>query len=205
MRGRIDDKATVVSNETKRPIILPRRQHVTNIVCDYYHRQFHHGNYETVLNEIRQQYFIPRLRQVLKSIRSRCSHCKVLNTKPNPPEMASLPASSYAAFCKPFTFVGVDCFGPINVVFGRRNEKRWGMIFVCQTIRAIHIEIAHSLSTDSCLICLRNLIARRGKLSVVISDHGTNFHELKRALQGYGRGMIEWRFNPPATPHMCGS
>lgn len=127
--------------------------------------------------------------------------------------MGSLPAERLSAFTRPFSYTGVDCFGPITVAVGRRVEKRWGVIFTCLTIRAIHIEIVHSLSTDSCIMSLRNFIARRGSPNVIISDNGTNFHgadkELRQALESMeaycAPAGIEWKFNPPASPHMGGS
>lgn len=90
--------------------------------------------------------------------------------------MASLPKARLAAFTRPFTYVGVDCFGHITVALGRRVEKRWGMFFTCLTIRAVHIEVAYTLSTDSCVMCLTNFMARRGTPLEIYSDNGTNFH-----------------------------
>jgi hypothetical protein len=70
--------------------------------------------------------------------------------------------------------VGVDFFGPMMVVLGRRQEKRWGVIFKCLVIRAMHLELAHGLDTDSCIIAIRNFILRRGVPKMFISDNGTN-------------------------------
>lgn len=144
----------------------------------------------------------------------KCSSLKA----PQNPIMAQLPMARLAAFKKPFTYVGVDYFGPIIVTVGRRLEKRWGVLFTCLTIRAIHIEIAHSLSTDSCIMAIRNFIARRGQPVAFYSDNGTNFHgvdnELKKMFKEVSQEEIQkrftttetaWHFNPPAAPHMGGS
>uniref|UniRef100_A0A182IES4 Uncharacterized protein n=1 Tax=Anopheles arabiensis TaxID=7173 RepID=A0A182IES4_ANOAR len=50
----------------------------------------------------------------------------------------------------PFTYTGIDYFGPLIV------------LFTCMTVRAVHLEVAFSLSTSSCIIAIRNFIARRG-------------------------------------------
>ena len=43
--------------------------------------------------------------------------------------------------------------------------------------RAVHLEVAFSLSTDSFIMCLRRFIARRGKPTVIYSDNGTDLLE----------------------------
>lgn len=211
MRGRID--AAKTHTDTKRPVILPRDHRITELIVTSYHTKYHHINHSTALNELRQMYVISRLRQLLKSVRSKCQQCKNRTAMPQAPEMADLPAERLAAHTRPFTFVGVDCFGPMTVALGRRTEKRWGMIFTCLTIRAIHIEVAYSISADSCILCLQNFIARRGMPSTIYSDNGTNFHGANNELQLLWKQVqsncnhweIEWRFNPPAAPHMGGS
>lgn len=212
IRGRID-AAQEVDDDTKRPIILPTNHRVTDLIVLEYHHNFHHIHHESVLNEVRQKYYIARLRILYKTIRSKCQRCRNERAMPIPPEMGALPAERLSAFTRPFSYTGVDCFGPITVAVGRRVEKRWGVIFTCLTIRAIHLEIIYSMNSDSCIMSLRNFIARRGTPRVIISDNGTNFHgsdrELRQALESIeshcAPAGIEWKFIPPASPHMGGS
>ena len=51
----------------------------------------------------------------------------------------------------PFTSVGIACFGPFQV---RRDRivKIFEVIFACLVIRAVHVEVVHSLETDSFLM-----------------------------------------------------
>jgi len=110
----------------------------------------------------------------------------------------------------------MDFFGPIFVNVGRHKEKLWGVIFTRLTLRAVHIEIAHSLDTSSCVMCLANFMSRRGTPKQIFSDNGTNFKatekivkeelknvELDKLVLKYDK--IKWRFNPPAAPHMGGA
>ena len=75
--------------------------------------------------------------------------------------MADLPEERLDASTA-FTNVGVDCFGPSIVKVGRRNEKRWCCLFTCLTMKAVHVEVAPQLDTDSCLNAIMRFIARRG-------------------------------------------
>ncbi|XP_062703000.1 uncharacterized protein LOC134285705 [Aedes albopictus] len=217
MRGRITacDYAT---EDAKHPIILPRDHHTTKLIVTHYHQKFHHQNHETVINEIRQKFSIPQLRSTYTKARNNCQRCKNDRAVPRVPIMADLPAARLDAFTRPFTHVGVDMFGPYEVIVGRRVEKRWGMLATCLTIRAIHIEVVHSLSTDSCIMALRNFISRRGKPRTFYSDRGTNFVGARRVLQET-EGVVNeeklmkefvdtetsWTFLPPVSPHMGGS
>lgn len=212
VKGRID-AAVNIADDLKRPIILPREHRITHLIVADYHEQYHHVHHETVVNEIRQRFVISRLRQLLRTVRAACQKCRLQNAKPKPPQMASLPAARLTSFTRPFTYVGVDCFGPITVVNGRKSEKRWGMLFTCLTVRAVHIEVAYTLSTNSCLLCLRNFMARRGQPLEIYSDNGTNFHGANNELTAVLKEVqdrnnvpsIKWKFNPPASPHMGGS
>lgn len=72
MKGRID-VAESVSMETKRPVILPRKHIVSKLLVDFYHRRYHHHHNEIVVNEVRQKYWIPGLRALLRSVAHRLS------------------------------------------------------------------------------------------------------------------------------------
>jgi hypothetical protein len=54
------------------------------------------------------------------------------------------------------------------------------MLFTCLT----SLEVAHDLSTSSCIMSIRRMIARRGEIRDLYSDNGTN-------LRGADREMTE--------------
>lgn len=104
-----------------------------------------------------------------------------------------------------FTNVGIDTFGPIITTIGRRNEKRWGILFTCLTTRAVHLEMAYSLSGESCIKCVENFVNRRGKPKVIRSDNGTNFVYAARIIAAEWNDGPEWKFIPPPAPHQGGA
>ncbi|XP_070142054.1 uncharacterized protein [Drosophila kikkawai] len=94
------------------------------------------------------------MRRELKEVISSCNECKLQRTRPMPPIMAPFPEDRLEA------------------------EKRWVALFTCLTTRAIHLELAHDLSTDSCIIAIRNFVCRRGPVHRLRSDNDKNFVEL---------------------------
>ena len=119
----------------------------------------------------------------------------------------------------PFTHTGTDLFGPFYVRNGRKECKRYGVIFTCLACRAIHIEVAFTLETDSFINALRRFIARRGSVRHLYCDNGTNLVGAQRELYKAARvddehgeqirrrmfeAEIEWHFNPPGASHMGG-
>ena len=133
--------------------------------------------------------------------------------------MADLPVHRLAE-APPFTCCWIDMFGPC-VMTQRKNEiKRYGAMIICMASRAVHIEITHSLNSDSFIQALRRAIASRGNIKVLYSDNGTNFvgceNELKKAykemfkeriqsfVQSLAGDLVRWIRNPPAASHMGG-
>ncbi|XP_055526976.1 uncharacterized protein LOC129719610 [Wyeomyia smithii] len=206
----------MLHRDTKYPIILPKDQWVTKLLVESYHVRFLHGNHETVVNEIRQRYWIPRLRVVVAKVAKQCQICRNGKAVPQAPVMAPLPEIRLTAYIRPFTHTGVDYFGPVFVKQGRSLVKRWIALFTCLSIRAVHLEVVHSLSTQSCVMAIRRFVARRGSPETFFSDNGTNFVGANNLLREQLRGIYDrcavtftnsatqWLFNPPLAPHMGG-
>ncbi|XP_059218365.1 uncharacterized protein LOC131994991 isoform X1 [Stomoxys calcitrans] len=210
--GRLEN-AKFLSLEARRPIILPKGSPFTRLVVQSYHQKFLHINMATALSEIRLRFWVPSLRQLLKSVQSACQACKIRAAKPNQPQMAPLPVERVTPYVRAFTYTGLDYFGPVSVAIGRRREKRWVALFTCLTIRAVHLEIAADLSSDACLLCIRNFVNRRGVPVLIRSDNGTNFVGIPKELQGVSNFVnndslasgvtalgIKWLFNTPSNP-----
>ncbi|XP_024883897.1 uncharacterized protein LOC112462385 [Temnothorax curvispinosus] len=126
--------------------------------------------------------------------------------------MADLPLDRVRQ-AKPFSITGIDYAGPFPV-YNRRSRgatpfKAYVGLFVCFAAKAVHLELAFSLSTESFLSALRRFIARRGCCSWIYSDCGTNFvgahREFVHCMQAVSeRERIQWTFNAPSAPHFGG-
>ena len=87
--------------------------------------------------------------------------------------MSELPSDRQES--PPFTYCVLDLFGPFTIKNYRKELKRYGVMFTCLCSRAIHIEVAQSLETDSFILLLRRFIGRRGNIRLIRSDNNTNF------------------------------
>ena len=204
----------------KHPVILPRKGHVTALIIRYYHQRINHQGRGMTLNEIRENGFwiIGGSSAVAGHIID-CVSCRKLRGNVGEQKMASLPQDRLEP-APPFTFCGVDYFGPWYIKEGRKELKRYGVLFTCLSSRAIHLETAKSLETDSFINALRRFLARRGPVRLLRSDQGTNLvgakRELKEALAEMKNDKVrefllenecdwfEFQMNVPTASHMGG-
>ncbi|XP_036329719.1 uncharacterized protein LOC118741854 [Rhagoletis pomonella] len=198
---------------TRRPIILPPKHALTKLVVAHHHKLMRHQNTEATICAVRQTYWVPRLRSLLRSVISSCQVCRLNKAAPVAPLMGPLPVDRLTAYVRPFSYSGLDYFGPLTVTVRRSTEKRWVALFTCLTVRAVHLELAHDLSTDSCIIAIRNFINRRGVPVRIRSDNAKNFvganNEARRFNEVFDgqrvqdeltqRG-VDWVFNAPFNP-----
>jgi transposase InsO family protein len=165
-----------------------------------------------------QKFFIPHIRWIVnKVVKENCYLCKLKSCKPVIPRMGDLPSMRLDAFTHLFKNTIVDVCGPFKVVIGRKSAKRWLFVASCLTTRAVHIEILHTMTGNSAILALNNLIHLRGKPEIIYSDMGTNFvggykeiiesyndHNKKLIEQGIEPLKIIWENSPAKASHMNG-
>ena len=214
--GRLSKAA--MPEESKHPAIIAKDLHISDLIIRHIHKAVGHGGRNHVLSKLRQRYWIPSASVAIRKILSRCVVCRRLHGTIGHQQMADLPADRVSPDAPPFSYVGVDYFGPFDIKRGRSLVKRYGVIFTCLVIRAVHIEVASSLDTSSFINALRRFMARRGQVKELRSDNGTNFvgaeRELKLAIEGWNLEQIndtlsqkgiKWTFNPPTGSHHGGA
>ena len=213
--GRLDNAN--LPAETKTPTILPQQHPAIEILVRHTHERTAHSGKEYVLAELRRRYWIIGASTLVRRVLARCVHCRRRDARPCAQQQAVLPPDRVTPEEPAFSSIGVDYFGPIPVKRGRGREKKYGCLFTCLTTRAVHVEVADSLDTDSFLNCFYRFMARRGEPKLVRSDNGKNFvgaeRELRQELEQWNHGRIQdemndrrikWLFNPPAASHMGG-
>ncbi|KAK0135606.1 Proteoglycan 4 [Merluccius polli] len=214
--GRLSRAA--ISEEFKHPVILAKDLHIATLILKNIHEQLGHGGRNHVLSRLRIKYWITSANAAARKILSDCVICRRHRGKLGEQKMSDLPLERIVADLPPFTNVGVDYFGPFEIKRGRSFEKRYGVLCTCMASRAVHLEVAYSLNTDSCINAIRRFVCRRGPISHLRSDNGTNFigakRELKDALAALNHSKIQsafledgmqWSFNPPAASHHGGA
>ena len=170
------------------PMVLPKSHHVSMLIVRYYHYVLGHTGREHVLSVIRQSFWILRGRSLFRQILSKSVSCRRRNAPTLQQVMADLPKVRLVPYQPPFTYTGLDFFGPFYVKRSRSTVKVYGCIFVCFNSRAIHIEDVSSLETDTFIQALLRFISVRGCPKEIWSDNGTNFtgaeKELRLLVQG---------------------
>jgi len=119
----------------------------------------------------------------MRRIINQYNQCRLKTVKPGKQLMAELPDSRLQLGFPPFAHVRVDYFGPLMVHQRRSELKRYGCLFTCMTMKAVHLEVTRDLSTDTLINAIRCFVAHRGPVQHTYSDNGTNLVDAERVLR----------------------
>ena len=168
---------------SQEPVILPKWSHITSLIVSHVHERAHRSGRGIHFNELRPSgYWIASGNAMLRRFISKCVTCRHLRGSQGEQKMAHLPNTRIEP-APPFTYCGVDFFGPWHVRRGRAVVKRYAALITCLANRAVHIELADSLETDSFINTLRRFICRRGPVREIPCYRGTNFIGAKAELK----------------------
>ena len=197
------------------PMILPKKHHITRLVVGDVHHHCRHGGVNHVLAQVRSRYWIKDGPQEVKNWDQECKSCERRRAKPAMQIMAPLPKSRLGMPMRAFANCCVNYAGPFFTKITRRvSAKRYLCLFTCSATKAVHLEMAFSLSTADFLKAFGRMVATRGRPEEVISDNGTNFVGAKRELRELIQSLdqmriaddaankgIKWSWNPPLGLH----
>jgi hypothetical protein len=189
---------------------------VTKLIVKHFHELSNHtAGTNFVLSQLNQRYWIPAAREEIWEWEKECNTCKKKKNKAGAQIMGPLPPSRLRLTYRAFDQAAVDYAGPFQMIQGRgkTRNKCWLCVFTCMSTRAVHLEVAWGLDTDSFLNAFTRFTSRRGILKEMLSDNGTNFvgavNELKELVCQLDKDKIKrnatnvsvkWNFNPPAAP-----
>nr|XP_034320016.1 uncharacterized protein LOC105322041 [Crassostrea gigas] len=222
--GRLNNVSVDVLNDNMRnPIILTKNHHVSYLIIRHLHQKvFHQGRLFTEGAVCSAGFWVVNSKRMTTLAIRTCVVCRKLRGQPGWQHMADLPEDRCEP-CPPFSYVGVDTFGPWPVVHrktrgGNSNQKHWAILFTCLVTRAIHIEVIDELTSAAFINALRRFIAIRGQVTQFRSDRGTNFvgavSDLSINAEFIENGPVSkflsdsrivWKFNPPHAPDMGGA
>ena len=203
------------------PIILPGKHPITSLIISSEHQRLLHAGPTLLTASLNRRFHITSCRKVVRSITRSCVTCRRTTARPKPQVLGQLPVERLTPGSV-FDHVGVDYAGPFTIKYGSSRKptlvKSYVCIFVSLSVKAVHLELVSDLTTDAFVAALRRFIARRGKPSLIWSDHGTNFvgaaRELKEFINFFQNQKtqgsisefcaiqnITWQFIPERTPH----
>lgn len=221
VRGRLENSC--LSYEERHPVILHEKSHLAELLVSYTHKILLHAEYNVMLRAIRQGFYIPRIKNLIRKCIRQCKPCTIYKRKFQHQIMAALPPER-VSFSLPFTFAGVDFAGPFNLktstLRNAKTVKGYAAVFVCFSTKAVHLEVCSDLSADAFLAAFTRFSGRRGLPKTMFSDNGRNFvgasykllkeHNLflksaeKCLVDKYSTHGFSWSFIPPHAPHMGG-
>ena len=192
-----------MSEELKHPIIIPRSHHVTKLLIRDYHEKVYHQGRGITHNAIRDAgFWIIGGNSAISNCISQCIICKKLRGRVLEQRMADLPSDRMETE-PPFTYCGCDLFGPFKIMEGRKELKRYGILFTCLSSRAIRLEVAPSLEADSFINALRRFVCRNGPIRQLRSDRGSNIVGASRELQEAYKLMDHKKVQEFLLQHCC--
>lgn len=207
--------------ENKHPLLLPKNGNFSKLLCRYFHVIALHGGSNISTGILRSHFWIISGKQLMKQIIHSCTTCSKFNPKNPSPIQGDLPKFRLeSTFCFRDS-VGCDVFGPFPYkITNRKNSptnKIYGLIFVCENTRAVHIEPLTSLSCKDFLAAVDRFTARRSIPKQFRSDCGSNFKsgfkkmsELQNFLtkneneiiSNLATRSIKYKHLPPYSPWM---
>nr|XP_041632345.1 uncharacterized protein LOC121502707 [Drosophila kikkawai] len=210
----------VLQYDERHPIFLPYNCQLARLLVSFTHRISLHGGNHLMVRLIRSKFWIPRVKNLVKSVIFSCKICVIHKKKLQTQLMGELPKER-TSFSRPFTYTGMDYAGPFDIknYTGRACliTKGYVLVFVCFSTKAIHLEPTSDLTTEKFLAAFARFVSRRGCPRQVQSDNGKTFvgaaavlsREFLQAVKesvtnAYSHQELRWQFIPPGAPHMGG-
>lgn len=213
--------AIIIPEQTRTPIIIPRRCRLAELLVSDAHEHTLHGGPSLMLAKLRRQYWIIDGPKHVRQFVKKCNVCFRYNSSVGVQMMGVLPTARITP-SRPFAHTAMDYSGAIMLRSskgrGQHATKGYISVFVCLSTKAVHIEIVSDLTSAAFIAAYKRFTGRRGVCSDIYSDNATNyvgaatvFRNTERDL-GFNNKVISslemmgtrWHFSPPLAPHFNG-
>ena len=121
----------------KHQMIIHKNHPLSKLVIKHTHESNFHCGREQTLSILRNKYWIPNVRGLIRKIITDCLHSRKVSATPSPSFMADITEERLQHNHKPFTNTGTDYFGPFHVKLSKATRsnaakgKRYGVILTC--------------------------------------------------------------------------
>ncbi|GFX27057.1 integrase catalytic domain-containing protein [Trichonephila clavipes] len=187
-------KNSILADSQKHPILLPKTDHVVNLIISDYHLKLLHAGPQLLQAALREKFWILSARDAVRRVVRICISCFRNRPKFAEQIMGDLPESRVCP-SSVFQRTGIDFAGPFLIRSskgrGSRNTKCYICVFVCLATKAVHLEVVSDLTSKAFIACLKRFVARRGKPSEIFCDQGTNFYGASRDLRKEFRQLMK--------------
>ena len=170
-------KSLRVLHDIQNPVLMGKGHKLTELIVEFYPYRCKHLSLQITLNNVRTSgFWIPKMRQVVKSLLSKCIICRKFNSLSfRYPQMTNL-LKHRVNLVKPFQHTGVDFTGHLWV----KNEegeavKIYILLFTCLNARAVHIELVPDMSTHQFVLAFSRFANVYGIPSHLYSDNAKSF------------------------------
>ena len=190
---------------------LPTKDGLTKLIVMDAHRKGLHSGLSSTITLLRQNFWIPKMRQTVKNVLRKCMTCRKITGKPYPaPQTPPLPKDRLREE-PPFTVTGVDFTGALKVRKKDGQEgKAYICLFTCASTRAVHLEVVTDLTEEQFILAFRRFSSRKSLPRIMISDNATTYvasakeiqrltssPSLQETLNTHG---TTWKFIPKRAP-----
>lgn len=138
-----------ISKGQKHRIILGTKNQLSHLIVADAHKKYLHVSIQLMLSYIKSQYWIIRLKNIIKTQVHKCIVCARHRAISRTQLMGDLPEAITPA--PPFINSGICFAGLLQLLMskgrGAKTHKAYIAIFVCMATKAIHLELASDLTS----------------------------------------------------------
>ncbi|GFX37817.1 integrase catalytic domain-containing protein [Trichonephila clavipes] len=177
-----------IPRNKKHPMIIPTNHNFTYIIINHFHILYFHTGAEATLANIKNSFWIPSARNVVRKILRTCITCRKVSAKGSQQLMADLPAARVTA-CRVFSqAIHLEIVSDLTTEAFLAALKR----FVARRGRPIEIHSDNG----------RNFVGANNELRKILKALFKG--KMEEIMDFLSKEQIKWNFNPPSAPHFGG-